>query len=123
MSTSPLRIASIVVLFVMVFIFGFWLSRAGKPYPAAAFTIHKLAGVGAAVLLGITFYKAYQMLALGPLQTAALLAAALLFLVTIITGGLVSVNTSIPPFVSRLHQVTPYLTLLSSAGALYLVLG
>jgi len=122
MSTSPLRIAGIAVLLVILFIFGFWLSRAGKPYATVVFTIHKLAGVGAAVLLGITFYKAHQVAALSPLPTAAVLAAALFFLVTIITGGLVSGSSSMPPSVSRLHHITPYLALLSSTGALYLVL-
>ena len=123
MSISPLRIAGIAVLLVIVFIFGFWLSRAGKPYPVAAFNIHKLAGVGAAVLLGISFYKAHQLAALSPLQTVAMLAAALLFLATIISGGLMSIDKAMPPFVSRLHLVTPFLTLLSSVVALYLVLG
>jgi hypothetical protein len=48
--------------------------------------------------------------------------AGLFFVATIATGGLMSVDKEMPVFVHTLHQVTPYLTLASTAAILYLLL-
>lgn len=37
--------------------FGFWVSKAGKPYNGLLFNIHKLIALGAAILTGIRVFK------------------------------------------------------------------
>ena len=47
------RVVGTGVLLVLVLLSGLWVSRVGKPYSTFPFTIHKLAGLAAGILLGI----------------------------------------------------------------------
>lgn len=44
-----------IALFLTV-VFGFWLSRLGKPYNGALFNVHKLLALGAVVVAGIRVF-------------------------------------------------------------------
>ena len=120
MSATQLRIACAGLFFLFIFIFGYWLSRSGKPYGVLVFTIHKLIALGAAIFLARTIYKAHQVTPLGPVQITAIAIISLCFLVMMITGGLLSIDKTMPESVHKLHQITPYLTVLSTAVGLYL---
>ena len=122
MNAIQLRIAGAGLLFLLIFGFGFWLSRSGKPYNQLIFTIHKLVALGAVVLLANTVYKVHQVAPLSPAQFSVMGLAAVCFLATILSGGLLSIDKTMPLVVHRLHQVTPYLTLLATSGFLYLLL-
>jgi hypothetical protein len=121
MSTNQLRFAGAGLFFLFIFLSGYWLSRSGKPYSAIILAVHKLISLAAVVLLGVTIRRINQA---GTLSTVGLLAAivtGLFFLGTIITGGLLSIDKTMPAVIRRLHQVTPYLTVLSTAATLYLL--
>jgi hypothetical protein len=122
MSTTSLRLLGAGAFFLLIFASGFWLSRAGKPYGVALFTVHKLIALAAVVLLGWTAWQAHQAAPLAPAQLAALAAALVCALVMFVSGGLLSIEKTMPPFVLLLHKVFPYLTLLFSSAALYLLL-
>jgi hypothetical protein len=118
MSTQS-RVAG--ALFVFIFLTGFWLSSTGKPYNVAASTLHKLLGVGAAVLLVITLLRTNQVTKLGGLATISGVVTGLFFLSLIATGGLLMIEMEIPATVRRLHHVAPYLAVLFSAATLFLL--
>jgi hypothetical protein len=122
MSPSPIRIAISALFFLFIFLSGFWLSRLGKPLNTALFTIHKLIALGAVVFLAVTIYNIQKTAPLSQAQMILSAAAALCFVATFATGGLLSVDKVMPVIVLRLHQVAPYLTLLSTSAALYLIL-
>lgn len=111
------------LFFALIFIFGFWLSRSGKPYNGLLFNIHKLIALGALVYLTVTIYKVHQAQPLGSVQITASAVTAACFLVTILTGGLGSLEKAMPAILLKIHRVAPYMTLLSSAASLYLVFG
>jgi hypothetical protein len=46
----------------------------------------------------------------------------LLFLATIISGGLLSTDKAMPTAILTMHQITPFLTVLTTAVTLYLLL-
>ena len=120
MSTQS-RVVGAGLLFVFIFLSGFWLSSTGKPYNVAASTLHKLLGVGAAVLLVVTMVRTNQMAKLGGIAALAGAITGLFFLSLIATGGLLMIEMQIPAAVRRLHHVAPYLTVLSSALTLFLL--
>lgn len=122
MSTIQLRIVGAGLFFLLIFFFGFWLSRSGKPYNLVIFTIHKLIVLGAVVFLATTIYKVHQASPLSPVHIIAIVITAVCFIATIITGGLLSIDKAMPLIVLRLHKITPYLTILSSSVILYLLL-
>jgi hypothetical protein len=114
--------ASAGLLFLLIFLFGFWLSRSGKPYNLAVFTIHKLIALAAIVFLVTIIYKTHQAAPLGPAQLTVIAITAVCLAATILTGGLLSTGKSVPEIVLKVHQITPYLTVLSTAATLYLLL-
>lgn len=114
------------LLFIVIFITGFWLSRSGKPYGVILFNLHKLIGLGAGIYLGVTIYNANKVTPLAPAQIAALVITGIFFLLTIVAGGLVSVAATgglkqFQTVISTAHKILPYLTVLSSAATLYLI--
>lgn len=122
MSTTQVKIVFAGLLFLFMFLFGFWLSRNGKPYNMALFTVHKLVALGAVVYLAVTITKIHQATPLTSMQFTAVIITALCFVVTAASGAMLSVDKVMPEIVHRLHQITPYLTVLSIGATLYLLL-
>ncbi|HNT26040.1 MAG TPA: hypothetical protein PKM21_16840 [Anaerolineales bacterium] len=122
MSTTQLKIAITAGLFLCIFVFGFWLSRSGKPYNVVIFTIHKLVALGAVIYLATTVFKVYQAASLNPTHTILIALTAFCLLALFVTGALLSLDKAMPLIVLRLHHVAPYLALLSTSASLYLLL-
>jgi len=109
------------ICFLLILLSGFWLSRSGKPYPVVVLTIHKLITVGTIIYLAINLARANSSTPLGGRQVAALALTAACFLIMLATGGLLSVDKSMPAIVNRLHQILPYLTVVSAGITVYLM--
>jgi hypothetical protein len=117
-----IRVVGVGLFFLFTFLSGFWLSRAGKPYNGIVLTIHKLISLAAVASLVVTIYQTNQTTMLSAIEWIASVVAGLFFLGTIITGGLLSTDKPMPAAIQRLHQITPYLTVLSTVTTLYLLL-
>lgn len=122
MNTLQLRFISAGLFFLLILPSGLWLSHSGKPYSLVLFNIHKLIGFGLFVFLAINVFRANQATPLSALQLAACLIAAVCFLATIVTGGLVSIHQTVPGLVSLAHKLVPYLTVVSTLTSIYLLL-
>jgi hypothetical protein len=122
MGATELRIVGSGLFFLLIFLSGFWLSRTGKPYSTIIFTIHKLIGLAAGVFLVLTVYRIHQVAPLGPVEITAIVVTVLFFAGTVTAGGLLSIDRPMPAAILTLHQITPYLTVLSTAVTLYLLL-
>lgn len=109
------------LFFLFIFISGFWVSRTGKPYGVTIFTLHKLIGLAAGIYLGVRVYRAHQALPLGTVEIAAIAATIVLFISTVIAGGLLSIEEPMPAFVSLIHRFSPYLIVVSTIATLYLI--
>lgn len=106
------------MLFLVIFVSGFWLSRSGKPYNVVIFTVHKLVSLGAVVFLAATIH---QVAGLGVAELLAGVVTGLLFLCTFISGGFLSTGKPMPAAVLKMHRVTPFLTVLSTTVTLYIL--
>ncbi len=122
MGTTQLRIVGAGLFFLSIFLSGFWLSRSGKPYSVIIFNIHKLVSLAAVVFLIITIYQINQVAKLSAIELIASVVTGLLSLGTIVSGGLVSIDKPVPAAISMMHKLFPYLTVLSTAVTLYLLL-
>lgn len=125
MNANQYRFVVAGAFFLLILLSGYWLSRSGKPYSTIVFTVHKLVALAAIVVLGVTVYRINRAGALSALELLAAIMTGLFFLGTMVTGGMLSVPTdkAMPAIVHKLHQVTPYLTVLSTAVTLYLLRG
>jgi hypothetical protein len=112
----------VVLLYLAIFVSGFWLSRLGRPFNVLLLTVHKLVSLAAIVLLGFTVYRVTWDATLNALDWLVVVLSGLLFLGTIATGARLSTDKPARAVVLTLHQITPFLTVLSTAWALYLLL-
>ena len=122
MSTTQVRVMGSGLLFATIVLSGLWVSGLGKPYSTFPFTVHKLAGLAIGVLLGVIVYQTHQIDPLGAAEIAGIVITVLLFAGTVVAGGFLSVAKEAPALVLKLHQIIPVLTVLSTAGLLYLLL-
>ncbi len=110
------------LFFLFIFLSGFWLNRAARPYSTLIITIHKLIALGLGIFLGWTVYQTHQAAPLTGTQVVLVAATILLFAVNVATGSLLSTNKAMPGAVSFLNKWIPYLTVIATAAMLYLLL-
>ncbi|MFC1879449.1 hypothetical protein ACFLZW_06005 [Chloroflexota bacterium] len=122
MDTVSSTIIGFGLSFLVIFLVGILLARSGKPHNTLFLTIHKLISLAALVFLYIAISKANQAAGLSMFELTAAIVTGLFFVGAIITGGLVSTGNPMPAFVERLHKTTPYLTVLTTAVTLTLLL-
>jgi hypothetical protein len=122
MNTLLVRLVGAGIFFLAIFLSGFWLSRSGKPYSSLYLNIHKLIALAAVVFLVMTITRLNQVARLNILELTVCLVAALLFLIAIISGGLVSIPKELPATITTLHHLLPYAVVLATAVTLYFLL-
>ena len=122
MGTNQLQIVGAGLFFLFIFLTGYRLSRSGKPYSMVVLAIHKLISLAAVALLVIALYQMNQAVGLSAAELIAGVVTGLFLLGTIATGGLLSTDKPMPAIVYTLHKITPFLTVLSNAVTLYLLL-
>lgn len=110
------------LFFVFILLSGFWLSRTGKPINTAILTFHKLISLGAAVFLGIMIFRIHQVTPLNTFEAATVAFTLIFFIAMVATGGMLSTAKPMPGVVLKVHQLMPYLVILSTFASLYLVL-
>lgn len=109
------------MFFVFILLSGYWLSRTGKPINTVILTIHKLISLGAGVFLGITIYRIHQVTPLSPFEMAVVAVTLLFFIAMVATGGLLSTAKPMPGVILKVHQLMPYLVIISAFVSLYLI--
>jgi hypothetical protein len=115
-----IRVVLIAALYVATFLTGFWMWNTFKPVPFIKVNLHKLASLGA---LALSVWLIVDLNKLRPLSSAALgfsLSAGVLCLASIVSGGLVSLDSPAPEPIRWLHRVGPFLTTGCSIAAVVL---
>jgi hypothetical protein len=110
------------LFFAFILLSGVWLSRTGRPLNVLILTIHKLISLAGVVYLGISVYRIHQTAGFSPLEISAVVVTLLLFIGLFASGGILSAAKTVPALVLKIHQVMPYLVILSTSASLYLLL-
>jgi hypothetical protein len=111
------------LFFLLIFLSGVRLSRAGRPLNVGISTIHKLISLAAGVFVLVTIYQLNGVAPLSATEWTAIVVTGLCFAGTVASGGLLSSEKPMPVAVLRVHQVVPVLTALATGVTLYLLLG
>jgi len=110
------------LLFPFILLSGIWLSRTGRPLNVGISTVHKLTSLATGVILLVTITQRNLGVPLSGTEWIAIVVTGLCFLGTVAAGVLLAFDKPMPVAVSRLHQIVPVLTVLSTAATLYLLL-
>ncbi len=108
------------LLFILVFVSGFWLANSARPINTIILTIHKLIALGALILIGVMIYQVNQVAPLSSATIVATVITGVFFVVTIIVGGLLSLEQPVTA-VSIIHKVGPFLTVGGVIVTMYLL--
>lgn len=108
--------------FLVIFVFGFLVSRDGRPYSVLLLTIHKLSGFGVGVYLVVTAVQMNKQQSLSTWLLVTLAVTVVLFLGLIATGGALATEKEMPAFVIRVHKILPYLATAGTAVSMYMIL-
>jgi len=100
-----IKIASLTVLFLLIIISGFRLSKKDKPYPGVLFNVHKLISLAAFIQGGIVIYNLQKEIELSSLLLILILATGILFILSLITGGLLNLDKPFYKLLKLLHRI------------------
>jgi heme A synthase len=109
-------------LFILILLFGYGLSRVGKPYNSILLSIHKLISLGAFAYLIVTIVRLNKLAPLSPLEMSACVVCGVFFLTLIATGGVISAMKNPPEIVRKIHQIVPYVLILANGLTFYQLL-
>jgi hypothetical protein len=116
------QVLGIGFLFTLKFLSGIWLTRSSKPYNAVILAAHKIISVLTVVLIAVAVRHWGQDASMGAVEIGALIATGVLFLLTILSGGFLSTDRPAHAAILVVHRAAPFLTVLSTAVTIYLVL-
>lgn len=104
------------LLFLITVIFGFWVSRAGAPYPVFLFNIHKLAAL-AGVVFGVVRISSGAVLGdLTGWMWVGVVAVGLSVMILFATGAVMSIKEEGSGLILFLHRAGPVIITLCLAG-------
>jgi hypothetical protein len=109
------------IVFLLTLVFGFWLSRSGKPYNGMLFNIHKLIALGAVVVTAVQVNTILKNLELHALIIILLIIAGICVVVLFASGAFMSIGNLNYQIMKAVHNVAPVLMIIAMALTIYLV--
>lgn len=106
------------VLFLVIILIGYRLHHLEKPYPTGLFTLHKLLSLGVLVYL-VRWVMTVDAAPFSASIWSLVLIGGGIWLFTVISGGLLSLPKDWSVWLSRIHHVLAYGTVLVSAWSIY----
>lgn len=110
-----------IILFVLTVAAGFWVTKTGKPYNTAIFTLHKLLALAAVVLAVLAIVKLLKITPAQPMIIALIVVAAISVIALFATGALMSVQKTVGSAWLLIHRVAPFVLAGSSVSAILLL--
>ena len=117
-----IKITFIAILFLLIVISGFWLSKKDKPYPALLFNVHKLLSLATFILGFIVIYNLQKDIELSSGHILIIIGTGILFILSIVTGGLLNLDKPLYNFLKLLHRIISPTVIILTATIFYLII-
>lgn len=112
MNTITTRMIAIGALYLLMILTGIWLTKKGKPYSPLAVNLHKFITLAMLVLAVIQVISLNKTNGISGLVWVAVIIAAILFLMEMVSGGIISASKEEKVTVVKSHKIVPvFLTL------------
>jgi hypothetical protein len=109
------------IVFLLTLVFGFWLSRVGKPYNGILFNIHKLIALGTVIVTGMQFYKTLNNLDTQVLIVVLLVVAGICVAALFASGAFMSIGNLNYQVMKTIHNIAPVLVVIIMAATICLL--
>jgi hypothetical protein len=120
METLP-RLLNPTLGFLLTLVFGFWLSRRGKPYNGLLFNVHKLLALATVILCALEMYRVLKVMDLMMLISVLLVVAALSVIALFVSGALMSAEKGEYRVMKWIHTLSPLLLIITMGYTVYLL--
>ena len=108
---------------ILTLIFGFWLSKLGKPYNGILFNIHKLIALGTVIVTAMQVYKILKNLDAQASFIVLLIVAGLCVVALFASGAFMSIGNLNYQAMRTIHRIALALGFIVMAVTVYLLNG
>jgi heme A synthase len=119
METLP-KFLTLIIGFPATMVFGFWLSRSGKPYNGILFNIHKLIALGAVIVTVVQVYKLLKNVEPQALIVILLIITGICVVALFASGAFMSIGNLNYQIMKTIHNVAFVLLVIVMALTIYL---
>lgn len=107
--------------FVLTLVFGFWLSRRGRPYNGLLFNVHKLIALATVILAGMALYQVLKVLDGAMIINVLLAIAALCVIALFASGALMSAGKGEYRVMKLIHNISPFALVIAMGCMVYML--
>ena len=109
------------VIFILIVIFGFLLSNAGKPYNGILFNIHKMIALGVVMICGLQIFNMIKGNHIPILPLILLTVAGICVVALFATGALMSIGKLSFEVALAVHRIAPVLLIVTIIMSIFLL--
>lgn len=117
-----IKLTGLGLLFLLIIISGIWLTKTGRPYQNIVFNVHKLISLLTVVLGAIMVYNLQKGLEISGLATSLMILAGIMFIILIITGGLLNLDKPFYDTLRIVHRILSPLSIILTIIVFYILL-
>lgn len=121
MKNLEMRIGIICLSFILMIISGIWMSKTGKPYHTAVFTVHKLSAVLMVIFTVILILDINKNRGITNFEWILFIFTGLFFLLSFITGALMNFEKPVKAIISITHKIMPYFILVAAILSVFIL--
>jgi len=107
--------------FLLTLVFGFWLSRRGKPHNGLLFNVHKLVALATVVLVVLAVYKVFDPMVVGTLLMLLIVVSTLSVIALFVSGALMSAGKGEYRMMKLTHSISPFILVIAVGYSVYLI--
>jgi hypothetical protein len=109
--------------FILTLIFGFWLSKAGKPYNGILFNLHKLIALGTVILTTMWVYNVVKNTAPNVLIVILIVITGICVVALFASGAFMSIGNLNYDVMRTIHNIAPVAAVMAMGLVVYLLAG
>jgi len=109
------------IVFLLTLVFGFWLSKVGKPYNGLLFNIHKLIALGTVVITAMQIYKMLANSETETLIAILIIITGLCVVALFASGAFMSIGNLNYQIMKTIHNIAPIPMVIVMALTIYLL--
>ena len=115
------KLSAPIIGFLVTVVFGFWLSKLGKPYNGILFNVHKLIALGTVIVTGTQIYGTFKTLDAQTLLILLTIVMGLCVVALFASGAFLSIGNLNYAVVLTVHRVALVLGSVAIVMLIYLL--